>query len=202
MSAFDHSGSTATCTSRGRAPSDRPDYADGTITEYTAGLTEATTARHHLRPDGNVWFVESGATATVGRLSIAPASERRRATRSADARRGCQQQWSKRAATSYTSNTVSARNTAPARTASAGEAATPADVSSTLAELAPGTLITPGHCHKRSGTTYGPDTTFTTESEASTEGEGTTKTARALNRLPPRRDDDNNERHATARRRA
>jgi streptogramin lyase len=141
----------------------------GVITEYTtantAGLTEYSKPWGIASgPDGNVWFTESANPARVGRLTVAPsvaaqASEDLTAEETAlSAQVGANAQ-----ATSYffEYGPTSGYGSATVHE-SAGSAGAPARVSATVSGLTPGARY-----HYRavasnaSGTTYGPDATFT-----------------------------------------
>ncbi len=143
----------------------------GAISQYTAGLTtDATPWGIAAGPDGNVWFVESSHPAKVGRLTVAPSVTSETATgvsgqsATLTASVGASAQ-----ATSvlfeYGESTVYGAHSS---STSAGSAGTPATVSAAVSGLAAGrTYHFRGVASNATGTTYGPDATFTTAALAS-----------------------------------
>jgi streptogramin lyase len=137
----------------------------GTITQYTEGLTPKSSPWGITAgPDGNIWFTEAGSTARIGRLTLPPgagatsaSSEGQQTLLTAEVDPHAQ------ATSYYFEYGASASYGSRTASANAGEGTSPAAVSATLTGLAQASAY-----HVRvvttnsAGTTYGPDSTFTT----------------------------------------
>ncbi|HEV3229606.1 MAG TPA: hypothetical protein VGY97_09040 [Solirubrobacteraceae bacterium] len=146
----------------------------GTITEYTTGLT-ASSAPSGLAPgaDGNIWFTENASPGALGRMTLPPDADTRApiAVTDQSATLVGVLTANSQAASYYFEYGTSSAYGSQTPTASAGSGASPQSESASIAGLSASTTY-----HYRivasnaSGTTRGPDRSFTTQPPPSSGG--------------------------------